>query len=86
METINKKDVNEQLSHCEYNDCQRDNQGQLIFYSGIFEWEDGSFHDEPDPSYDEQEPPEPDGEDFRGNEAAAFLQEQQDDIQRNLKR
>jgi hypothetical protein len=53
METIKKGDINEQLSHCELADCDRDNQGQVVFYSGIFEWKDGSFHDEPDPTIDE---------------------------------
>lgn len=43
-------EVNELLSHCEYNECEQDNHGQIIFYSGIFEWQDGTFHNLPDPS------------------------------------
>ena len=55
METINKSEVNEQLSHCEYNDCKLSYRGELVFHSSIFEWKDGSFHDEPDPSYNNGE-------------------------------
>jgi hypothetical protein len=29
-------------------DCELDNYGQLVFYSGIFQWSDGSYHDEPE--------------------------------------
>ena len=52
METITRSEVEEQLSHCESSACERDNQGQLVFYSGIFQWLDGSFHDVCDPSYE----------------------------------
>lgn len=29
-----------------------DNNYQILFYSGIFEWKDGSYHDEPEPETD----------------------------------
>ena len=31
-------------------DCQKDNYGQWVFYSNVYEWLDGTFHDEPDPA------------------------------------
>lgn len=34
---------------------EHDNQGQIVLYTGIFAWQDGSFHDEPDPSLLEDE-------------------------------
>lgn len=47
--------------------CERDNNGQLVFYTGVFEWKDGTFHDEEDPAFEdgsfhekdeEEEPPQ----------------------------
>jgi hypothetical protein len=30
-------------------DCERDNQGQLILYTGYYEWSDGNFRMTPEP-------------------------------------
>lgn len=33
-------------------DEQTDLQGQIVIYTGKWEWADGTYHDEPDPSID----------------------------------
>lgn len=30
-------------------DCEKDNDGQLVFYTGIYKHSDGTFHDEEEP-------------------------------------
>ena len=46
MALIEEDEVFEHLSLCEIDTCARDNQGQLVYYSGVFQWRDGSFHTE----------------------------------------
>lgn len=50
MKTFSRGEVSEMLSHCDVDECMEDNQGQLVFYTGVFAWADGTFRDEEDPS------------------------------------
>lgn len=42
MKTFTKEEVREQHGR------------ELMVYTGIFEWNDGTFRDEPDPSYEDE--------------------------------
>lgn len=33
-------------------DEETDNEGQIVIYTGVFEWSDGTLHDEVDPDSD----------------------------------
>jgi hypothetical protein len=50
MAIIDPKDVAEYIAGLTMDDAVHDNSGQLMLYTGIFEWVDGSFHDEEEPS------------------------------------
>lgn len=55
MKTIEPSDFQSLLSDVTPMDCELDNEGQLIFYSGVYKWSDGTLHDEPDPSLELEE-------------------------------
>jgi hypothetical protein len=48
MSKLTLAEVREAFSRCDFDSCERDNQGQLLYYTGIYEWSNGSFHYEPE--------------------------------------
>jgi len=46
MAEIEHGDAEEQLSHCQVDSCQTDNDGQLVYYTGIYRWVNGTLHTE----------------------------------------
>jgi hypothetical protein len=50
MKTYTVEQVRETLAQkALQDDLYRDNDGQVMIYGEIFEWDDGTFHSEPDP-------------------------------------
>ncbi len=45
---IEISDVQERLSHCEIDICKVAEDGQLVYYSGIYVWQDGTYHNNPE--------------------------------------
>jgi hypothetical protein len=52
VQTYTDEQVNKMLS-C-LGTLEHDNQGQLVIYTGVFKWTDGSYHDEPDPNQEDE--------------------------------
>lgn len=49
MKIFTKEEVD--ACTCSYNgELEHDEQGQLIVYTGIYQWKDGSCRDQPEPS------------------------------------
>lgn len=50
MKTFNEKEV-EARTNCPGGQLEHDNQGQIIVYTGLYQWNDGTVRDQPDPNY-----------------------------------
>jgi hypothetical protein len=48
MKTYTSEEVDNIIG---YGDVERDNEGQLILYTSIYAWQDGSYHDEAESSF-----------------------------------
>lgn len=58
MSTYTKEEVQEEVISAvrdaiRYENYETDNEGQIIFYSGLYLWEDGTVRDEPENKDDE---------------------------------
>ena len=42
------------LLHMDLDLSETDNQGQIIIYTNLFRWQDGSIRDTPDPTYSDE--------------------------------
>jgi hypothetical protein len=54
MSSLTKTEFDRQVIESlvqDHADIQTDNEGQLLIYTGLYEWCDGSIHNEPDPHW-----------------------------------
>ena len=52
MKTFTKEEIDAR-TNVSKGDLEYDNHGQLIIYTGMFQWNDGTVRDTPDPNYDD---------------------------------
>jgi hypothetical protein len=57
MKTYSEAELQLLRSNWQSNGCfyAHDNDGQVIVYTNVFAWKDGSYRDEPDPSYNDED-------------------------------
>jgi hypothetical protein len=55
MAIVDPKDIFPLRKRPQAHDCELDNDGQLVFYTGVYQWSDNTFHDEPEPETEDPE-------------------------------
>ena len=54
--TYTEQEVDQMLNcNLPFSNLEHDNHGQLVIYTGIFVWADGSYHDQCDPNRGDDE-------------------------------
>jgi hypothetical protein len=51
MEIVDEFAFHQMMKDVMLEDCDFDNEGQLVFHTGVYKHRDGSFHDEADPYF-----------------------------------
>jgi hypothetical protein len=51
MKTYMEEEVEEHLTHGQHTE-EEDNEGQIVFYTGLYRWKDGTVRDYVDPDRD----------------------------------
>ena len=52
MKIYTDKELKKICSRLRFDDFETDLQGQVLFYTEVFLWNDGTYRDEPDPSFE----------------------------------
>ncbi len=49
-EKLSYQDVQDILANTEVSSCKVETSGQIVYYTGIYKWKDGTFHTTPEVS------------------------------------
>ena len=52
---LNSEVIRKVMDSCKVDNCEKDNSGQLVFYTGIYRWNDGTLRSVPE--FDEEDYP-----------------------------
>lgn len=53
MKIFTEEEVAQRLASAKFCTSEDDGHGQVVIYTGLFLWKDGSYRDSPDPHYEE---------------------------------